>query len=146
MDVHVMPANAVKCTHFEQKTRRFSTFDQHDSNSSVSFTDPLTGQKNFGFIESIWEMALQQRLHTFIVVQLHTALAAQDEERTPYASRPELGCFLRYTHPPRAQRRRLVEPRHLISHVPYLEVPAGTFGIQQEVTIFVDNLQRGRDM
>ncbi|KAJ6611584.1 hypothetical protein B0H10DRAFT_2223872 [Mycena sp. CBHHK59/15] len=32
-----------------------------------------------------------------------------------------------------------MEPRHIISHIPYFPWPQGTFGIQQAITIFVDS-------
>ena len=143
--VNVFPSRAVKLTSFTHKTRLFCTFQKHHGNSSISFRHPSTGRKDVGFIRAIWSQALQRQSRTFVVVQPHTEMSPTDAAKTPYLTHPRLACFVRYSKPPHPQPQLILEPRHIISHVPYFPRPQGTFGIKQEVTIFVDSLHRNRD-
>ncbi|KAJ7868004.1 hypothetical protein B0H13DRAFT_1635891, partial [Mycena leptocephala] len=132
-------------TTFEHKTRPFSVFRKHRGNSSISFRHPFTGRKEMGFIQSVWAQVLQGEKRTFLVVQPHTALTPTDAIKTPYHTLQQFACSVSYTAPSCPQPQLLIEPKHIISHVPYLERPKGTFGIQKTITIFVDCLNRGRD-
>ncbi|KAJ7588739.1 hypothetical protein C8J56DRAFT_752454, partial [Mycena floridula] len=131
-------------THFEHKTRLFSTFDKHHGNSSISFHHPSTRQKDTGFINSIWSLALQGEIHTFVIVQPHAALSAADDALTPYSSHTGLACIARYSKLRNPLVEVIIEPRHIISHLAYYQRPKGTFGINQEIRIFVDSLHRNR--
>ncbi|KAJ7107472.1 hypothetical protein C8R44DRAFT_637606 [Mycena epipterygia] len=145
VSVHVLPVRAVQLTTFEHKTRPFSVFRKHSGNSSISFRQPFTGRKEMGFIQSVWAQVLQGEKWTFLVVQPHTALTPTDAIKTPYHTLQQFACSVSYTAPSCPQPQLLIEPKHIISHVPYLERPKGTFGIQKAITIFVDCLNRGRD-
>ncbi|KAJ7136745.1 hypothetical protein C8R44DRAFT_728709 [Mycena epipterygia] len=125
--VNVLPTRAVQLTEFKHKTRLFSTFKKHHGGSSVSFRHPLTGQKDFGFIQCIWTQALQGQKQTFVVVQPHTDVSPMDAAKTPYPMRPGFACMVRYSEPIRPQPQLIVEPRHIISHVAYYRRPQGTF-------------------
>ncbi|KAJ7246213.1 hypothetical protein C8J57DRAFT_1361021 [Mycena rebaudengoi] len=143
--VNVLPSRAVKLTEFVHKTRLFCTFKKHHGNSSISFRHPWTGGKDFGFIRNVWTQALQGQRRTFVVVQPHTVLVQLDAAKTPYFTHPHFACIVRYSEPPSPQPLLIVEPRHIISHVPYYPRPKGTFGVRRAITIFVDSLHRGRD-
>lgn len=143
--VNIFPSRAVQATEFEHKTRLFSTFDKHHGSSSISFRDPSNGRKDTGFIRSIWTVALQGEIHTFVMVQPHTVVSAEDLGKTPYSSHPGFKCMVAYSQPRQPRNIVVVEPRHIISHLAYNPRPKGTFGIKQEITIFVDSLHRNRD-
>ncbi|KAJ7620647.1 hypothetical protein DFH06DRAFT_1010455 [Mycena polygramma] len=144
-NVNVFPSRAVRKTHFEHKTRLFSTFEKHNGNSSISFRHPSSGHKDTGFIRSIWSVALQGQIRTFVVVEPHVALTAADQAKTPYFKHPEFACIVRYSNPKHPQDPVVIEPHHVIAHLPYYPRPKGTFGIKQKITIFVDSLHRNRD-
>ncbi|KAK7006799.1 hypothetical protein R3P38DRAFT_2554999, partial [Favolaschia claudopus] len=131
----VYPTRAVRLTHFEHNTRLFSTYASHHGSSSISFRHPSTGRKDFGFIRAIWSQSLQGQRKIFAMVEPHANLTPLDFVKTPYATRPRFACFVCYSQPLR-QPQLVVEPSHIISHVPYLHRPAGTFGIDKTVTIF----------
>jgi hypothetical protein len=143
--VNVFPTRAVELTQFTHKTRLFSISKLNRGNSSMSFRHPSTGQKDLGYIQSIWTLALQGQCQTFVVVQPHTDLSSTDGAKTPYSTHPRFACAVRYSEPLRPQPQLILEPRHIISHVPYYQRPKGTFGIDQAITIFVDSLHRDRD-
>ncbi|KAJ7167399.1 hypothetical protein C8R43DRAFT_1161073 [Mycena crocata] len=144
-DIPVFPSRAVFLSHFEHKTRLYSMYERHHGNSSISFLHPSTGHKDIGFIKSVWSLALQGEARTMIIVQPHLALNVADEARTPYLSRPGLACSVKYTSPTSPRVPVVVECRHVISHVAYFPRPTGTYGVKQEITIFVDSLHRNRD-
>ncbi|KAK7041210.1 hypothetical protein R3P38DRAFT_3453467 [Favolaschia claudopus] len=123
--VQVYPTRAVRLSHFEHKTRLFSTFTNHHGNSSISFRHPATGYKDFGFIRDVWSQSLQGQRKIFVIVEPHVGLVPVDFGKTPYGTRPRFQCFL------------VIEMSHIISHVPYLPRPAGTFGIDQAVTVLL---------
>ncbi|KAJ7145490.1 hypothetical protein C8R46DRAFT_1045505 [Mycena filopes] len=143
--VNVFPTRAVELTHFTHKTRLFSTFKKHHGNSSISFRHPATGRKDMGFIQSIFSQVLQGQKWIFVVVQPHTDLTATDAAKTPYHTHPQFACAVRYSEPRYPRPQLIVEPRHIVSHVAYYQRPMGAFGIEEDITIFVDSLHRGRD-
>ncbi|KAJ7907902.1 hypothetical protein B0H13DRAFT_1617989 [Mycena leptocephala] len=143
--VKVLPTRGVQLTHFTHKIRLFSTFKKHHGNSSISFRHPSTGWKDMGFIRSIWTQVLQGQKRTFVFVQPHTDMKTADDAKTPYLKHPRFACTVKYTEPRQPHPELVVEPRHIISHVAYLPLPKGTFGIQKAITIFVDSLHRNRD-
>ncbi|KAJ7188522.1 hypothetical protein C8R46DRAFT_1023851 [Mycena filopes] len=118
---------------------------KHDGNSSISFRHPFTGRKELGFIQSAWAQILQGEKRTFLVVQPHTFLTPTDSEKTPYHTHPQFTCTVGYTAPSRPQAQVLIEPKHIIFHVPYVQRPKGTYEIRHEITLFVDAAQRGRE-
>jgi hypothetical protein len=148
-EVNVFPTRAVECTQFTHKTWLFTTSKLNRGGSSVSFRHPSTGRKtgrkDFGYIRSIWTQALQGQCRTFVVVQPHTYLSTADAAKTPYLMHPRFACTVGYSEPLRPQPQLILEPRHIISHVPYRQRPKGTFDIDQAITIFVDGLHRDRD-
>ncbi|KAF7367760.1 hypothetical protein MSAN_00840000 [Mycena sanguinolenta] len=137
--VKVLPSRAVERTEFKHNTRLFGAFGKHQANSSISFYNPFTGGKDFGYIESVWNMALEGQIRTFVVVQPHTAVSPADNAKAPYAACPGFKCFLCYTNPAPPRPGLIVELRHIISHVACFERPAGTYGIEEEITIFNDS-------
>ncbi|KAJ7271760.1 hypothetical protein C8J57DRAFT_1179741 [Mycena rebaudengoi] len=143
--VKVLPTRGVPLAHFTHKIRLFSPFKKHHGNSSISFRHPSTGRKELGFIRSIWTQVLQGQKRTFVFVQPHTDMKPADAAKTPYLTHPRFECTVKYTEPWQPQPELIIEPRHIISHVAYLPLPKGTFGIQQAITIFVDSLHRNRD-
>ncbi|KAJ7264334.1 hypothetical protein C8J57DRAFT_1070034 [Mycena rebaudengoi] len=143
--ISVFPSRAVPLTHFEHKTRLFSTFKYHHGGSSISFRHPLTGRKGLGFIENAWKQVLQGQSRTFVVVRPHTAMNPVDAPKTPYPTHPRFACIVGYTEPLHPQPLLIVEPRHIISHVGYYQRPKGTYGVQQAITIFADSVHRNRD-
>ncbi|KAF7372839.1 hypothetical protein MSAN_00489900 [Mycena sanguinolenta] len=143
--VKVLPSRAVQRTDFKHNTRLFGAFGRHQANSSISFYNPFTGGKDFGYIESVWTMALEGQIRTFVVVQPHTAVSPADNAKAPYVACPGFKCFLCYTKPAHPRPGLIVELRHIISHVACFERPAGTYGIEQEITVFNDSVGRNRD-
>ncbi|KAJ7215446.1 hypothetical protein GGX14DRAFT_608378 [Mycena pura] len=143
--VKVLPSRAVQLTHFTHKIRLFSPFKKHHGNSSISFRHPSTGQKDMGFIRSIWTQVLEGQKRTFVFVQPHTDTDPVDAAKMPYLTHPRFKCTVKYTNPRHPKSELIVEPRHIISHVAYLPCPQGTFDIQKAITIFVDSLHRNRD-
>ncbi|KAJ7165541.1 hypothetical protein C8R43DRAFT_1164869 [Mycena crocata] len=144
-EINVFPTWGVQLVHFEHKTRLFSTFDKHHGNSSISFLHPSTGRKDIGFIQAIWSLSLQGEIHTFVAVQPHIALSAEDEVHTPYISHPKFECSVKYYKPSHLPPAVIIETRHVVSHVAYYPPPEGTFGIEKTIAIFVDSLHRQRD-
>ncbi|KAJ7633441.1 hypothetical protein DFH06DRAFT_1140154 [Mycena polygramma] len=143
--VSVFPSRAVQRTNFEHKTRNFTTFKKHIGGSSISFRHPSTGRKDLGYIQSIWTQVLQGQSRIFIIVQPHTDLSPTEAAKTPFPRCPGFAVTAKYSRPSQPQALLVVEPRHIISHVPYRMRPKGTYGVKVDFTTFVDSLNRGRD-
>ncbi|KAJ7631338.1 hypothetical protein DFH06DRAFT_1005217, partial [Mycena polygramma] len=143
--VNVFPSRAVQLTNFDHKARNYTTFKKHAGTSSISFRHPSTGRKDLGYIQSIWTQALQGQSRIFVIVLPHTDLSPIEAVKSPYPKCPGFAVTAKYSRPSQPQALLVVEPRHIISHVPFRMRRKGTYGIKCDFTLFVDSLNRGRD-
>ena len=143
MDAYVLPPMAVPLLHVYHKEHGYSTFSRHPGNSSISYQSK-EGVTKAGFIVSMWSQILMGKLHQFIVVALHKPLTADDEQKSPFTSRPGLLSTIVYNQPPELCRQVIIQQEQIIGHVAFYRHPWGTFSIDAETMILVDSLHRNR--
>lgn len=120
----------------------FSTQSSHYGNSAIQFYNPSTQTHNTGFIQSFWQIPIQNLLHTFVVVQLSRPLTDQEEGQAPFTHYP--GLMSRIVDAIPSQNVVIIEPHHIITHLTTYRRPAGTYGIMKETLVICWALNRGR--
>ena len=143
-DAEVLPPRAFSKKHLKHKTRNYSIFAMHPGNASVSYRT-IDGFLAFGFIKSMWQILLENRTRTFIIVSPHQPLSAVDQVHSPYSLRPGFQCTVVYSRPTAMESWVVIETEHILGHVPYYERPSGTFGIHQKTMVLIESLYRNRD-
>ena len=143
MDVYVLPRTAMSTDHLEQKGRGYSTFSMHPGNSCISYKSK-NDNIGTGFIASMWAQVLMGKLYQFIIISPHKYLSVDDEQKSPYPSRPGFLCTQIYHQQSEIYEQVIVEPNQIISHLGYFDRPSGLFGIEAKTRILVKSLHRNR--
>ncbi|KZW01325.1 hypothetical protein EXIGLDRAFT_666338 [Exidia glandulosa HHB12029] len=134
-------ARSIKTTEIAGRT--YGTHDAHIGNSSVRFYMPENPtETSSGFIKAMWTMAIGGALRTFLAVHTHIAVAAPNAPLSPYLDLPDMGATVVATHS--SFSRLILEPHHVISHVPLYPRPNGTFDMLEDVYVISSGLNRGR--
>ena len=143
---HVLPRQATPVQHIKIKSRDYSTFKQHQGNSSIGYYSSASGETEIsaGFIDTIWRQTLDGVAQTFLVVFRHQFLSSEDNQRNPYQARNGFQVEIAYTSPPNVHRV-VIRPNQVIGHMAYYEMPPGTFGIKRGITILINSLHRNRE-
>lgn len=126
---------------FEDRT--FSTKTSHRGNSLIHYLSRYSGRLEVAFIDSIWTLPIEDRLHTFFVVNPLLPLPPVMERLAPFhAFDPAYGVRIFDATPTRLFH--VVEPRNIISHVSLLDREAGTYGIPRKTLVVSWAMNRGR--
>jgi hypothetical protein len=150
----VFPRKGVRLHHLKQHTRSFSDYAHHCGNSSVKYRWEEPGSRvpyGAGFIQSIWRVHVEDKAYTFAIIRPHSTVLDEDWNRMPYATMPRFRCVAAYAFPTLPEQDVVIEPKDLVSHLPYYERHRTEaphfkpFGIDASIRIFVDSLQRGRE-
>ncbi|KAJ6523268.1 hypothetical protein DFH09DRAFT_1286690 [Mycena vulgaris] len=137
----ILPPCAVKPRQFTSGTRVFSCYKSHRGNSGIQFKDPSDSSLMTGFIEEIWEIPLEHHMQTFILVQKHHDLPSAINAKTPFVSFPLFETKVVDAAP--SGRFCIIEPRHILTHLPVYKRPKGTYGIDRELLVICWALNRG---
>ncbi|EJD36461.1 hypothetical protein AURDEDRAFT_130065 [Auricularia subglabra TFB-10046 SS5] len=81
----VLPARAKALRSITTHTRSYAVKESHLANSSISFVVPATRTKRTGFINTIWQLPMDAKLRTFMLVHTLEDLTAEEYRQTPYA-------------------------------------------------------------
>jgi hypothetical protein len=128
-DTYVLPHMAVPLHYLQHKGREYSTFSKHFGNSSMSYKSK-DGITEVGFITSMWTQVIMGKLYSFIIVSLHRPLSVEDEQKSPFVSRPGFLSAVFYSQPSESCKQVVVEAEQIIGHVACYIRPPGTFGIE----------------
>ncbi|KAH7096938.1 hypothetical protein BKA62DRAFT_624494 [Auriculariales sp. MPI-PUGE-AT-0066] len=129
--------------HIIHKNRTFAVRASHLGNSSIMFHSPQDfNTVGSGFIEAIWSMLLDGVERIFILVAAHQELSTEDQLCDPFIKHPALLTCLIYTEP--SADKGIIEPAHIMCHVPLYKCPSGTFGIAHDVYVMNGALNRKR--
>lgn len=126
--------------------RTYSVIGSHEANSHLEFYIPgsTTNAKATGFIETIWEMPLNNVDRYFFLIRAHRSLPDSQVARTPYHHFP---CTLLRAHVVDAASSNMVyiiEPHHIIAHLTAYKRRKGTFNIARDTMVICWGLNRGR--
>jgi len=143
---HVLPRQATSIQHIKIKGRDYSTFKQHQGNSSIGYYSSASGEIEIsaGFIDTIWSQTLDGVAQTFLVVFRHQFLSSEDNQRSPYQGRNGFQVEIAYTNSS-SVHQVVIRPNQVIGHMAYYERPPGTFGIRRGITILINSLHRNRE-
>jgi len=141
----VLSPFAVRVNHLEHNKRNFSTHALHAGNRSIGYRG-MDGYLALGFIQSMWELCVDQVKRTLIIVLPHEHLSLHDQPCNPYLSYPGLQCTLVYSRSLPDTQCVVIEPAHIISHIAYYKRPPGTFAIKEATLVLMESLYRNRDL
>ena len=85
------------------------------------------------------------KLYNFIIVSPHQSLSADDEQKSPYPSKPGFLGAVVYSQQPESYGKVLIEPEQIIAHIPYYSRPSGTFDIEKGTMVLINSLHRNKD-
>lgn len=138
----VLPPCAMQPHTFIANNRTYSDQQSHTGNSAIQFLDPRSGIPHTGFIQHIYSIVLELRMHTMIFVRPHKLLAQHDAEKAPFI---HLFHFKTQLFDAESSGDMVViEPQHIITHVTTLRRPIGTYGIDKETLAVCWAADRGR--
>ena len=145
LDAIILPPLACPLTHITHKGRVYSTSRLHSGNSSVSYRTP-EGRLEAGIIFSIWQTTLpiNSTETTLLVIAPYERLSSVDVSNNPYVSRSGFLCNIVY-HNTTPLPSKIIETRHIVSHLPFYDCPPGTFGIPRPIRILINSVHRGRN-
>lgn len=138
----ILPDVALHPSDFKSDGRGFSCHRSHEGNSGIQFKTPADSAMRTGFIEEIWQMPLQNHIHTFFLVRQHKALPQSAHAKAPYSSLQ--GFQTTIVDARQSNQLCIIEPRHVITHLTVYKRPKGTYGINQEFLVICWALNRGR--
>ncbi|EJD39700.1 hypothetical protein AURDEDRAFT_70893 [Auricularia subglabra TFB-10046 SS5] len=138
----VLPARAKSLRGITIHTRSYAVKGSHLANSSISFFVPSTRTKRTGFINTIWQLPMEAKLRTFMLVHTLEDLTAEEYRQTPYAALADMQT--RPVSCTQSDRSYIIEPEHIVCHAVVYRRPTGTFGVDQELYIVNTALSRGR--
>lgn len=139
----ILGRSALSQSSIDLDGRTYSVMNSHLGNSSILFYAPFNRTLKYsGFISSIWSLTLEGQIRTFLLVQLHCDITAGNAARSPYTAIPDI--LTKVVGTELTGMKGIVEPRHIICHVPLYRRPRGTFGMDQETYVINGALNRGR--
>ncbi|KAJ4487060.1 hypothetical protein C8J55DRAFT_594498 [Lentinula edodes] len=128
---------------FQGKT--YSNVASHEAGSHIQYYIPGgNGENMTGCIMEIWQLPLEQKLSTFLLVKEHLPLSPSQKVKSPYAWAPCSILQSELVQRNLASYTYLIEPHHIICHLAVYKRPAGTYDIPQETMAIVWSLNRGR--
>ncbi|KAJ7060357.1 hypothetical protein C8F01DRAFT_1292717 [Mycena amicta] len=128
---------------FKFDDKDFTCKEKNEGNSAIQFKNP-TAETDLltGYIDAIWRLPLGSFMQTFICIQLYRRLPANLEARAPYTEMPGLNSAI--FNAADSGEWRIIEPRHITTHLTTVHAEKGTFGINKETLIVCWSLNRGR--
>jgi hypothetical protein len=138
----VLPKHALCPTHITRDGRTYSTRTAHRGNSAIQYRNRFMPEAWTGNIQTIWQLPLDNSMHTFVVIQPHQPLSPADEKLSPYTSFPALMC--RIYDAKSKMHPIIVEPADIVTHLTTYERPSGTYGIDCDTLVVCWSPNRGR--
>ena len=138
----VLPPTAKQLREFVVKSITYSCYSSHPGNSSIQFYDWFTQSNRTGCIRKIFQIPLKNRLHIFFLIEEHSFLPPEEEQKAPYLICPQLKSKIVAATP--SARFYIIEPIHIITHLTTLPLTEGAFGIPDKTHIICWALNRGK--
>ncbi|KAJ3755182.1 hypothetical protein EV360DRAFT_50186 [Lentinula raphanica] len=133
-------------SNFKYQKKSYSKLTSHEAGSHIHYYIPGGNKtKATGCIVDIWQLPLESKMTTFLLVKEHLPLPPSQKLKNPYISEPCSTLCSDLIQRNLASFTYLIEPEHIISHVAVYKRPTGTFGIPLETMIIVWSLNRGRN-
>ncbi|KAJ3780589.1 hypothetical protein GGU10DRAFT_279114 [Lentinula aff. detonsa] len=131
---------------FKYQQKSYSSLTSHEAGSHIYYYVPGgNGAKATGCIADIWQLPLESRLATFLLVKEHLPLPPSHKLKNPYISDPCSILCSELVQRNLVSFTYLIEPHHIISHVAVYKRPAGTYNIPLETMVIIWSLNRGRN-
>lgn len=143
----ILPTAVHYSLNFKLDGKTYSHKTSREGGSHIKFYVPggATDVTQTGCIEEIWELPLEGILHTFLVVNEHMALAANQKRHNPYSTQP---CSLLQSQlvcQELSGDRCIIEPRHIICHLAVYKRPPKTYkNIDQATMTITWAINRGK--
>ncbi|KAL0562842.1 hypothetical protein V5O48_019236 [Marasmius crinis-equi] len=137
---NVLPLIARVLKHFHHNGVTFSQYSNHRGNATIQFFSHDHQQKLTGFIETIYQIAVNGVSYIYMFVRPHQALPPEDAQRSPFLTRPRLNTTVVDALPP--DYTIIIEPDHIITHAIAYQRPQGTFGIRRDMLVINSSLDR----
>ncbi|KIK66461.1 hypothetical protein GYMLUDRAFT_157503 [Collybiopsis luxurians FD-317 M1] len=128
---------------FEGKT--YSVQSKREASSHIQFY--ISGSQNqteTGCIQEIWQLPLEYRMHTFLLIKQHVPLSTFGQNQNPYSSEPCSFLKSNLVEDRLTDHTLIIEPNHIICHLAVYKWPAGTFGISCKTMAITWSLNRDR--
>ncbi|KAJ3991699.1 hypothetical protein F5050DRAFT_1580963, partial [Lentinula boryana] len=131
---------------FKYQKKAYSKLTSHEAGSHISYYIPGgNGAKATGCIVDIWQLPLEGKMTTFLLVKEHLPLPPSQKQKNPYSSVPCSVLCSDLVQRNLASFTYLIEQKHIIGHVAVYKRPTGTFGIPLETMVIVWSLNRGHN-
>ncbi|KAJ6497971.1 hypothetical protein C8R47DRAFT_972276, partial [Mycena vitilis] len=140
----VLPPTSIQPTEIELDGKTYSCKRSHEGGSGIQFKNPVnTAELLTGYIEQIWQIPLEGRMQTFILVRKHTIIPQWVTAQSPFRTRPDFQTTIVDTAP--SDHVCIIEPTHILTHLTIYRRPKGTYGIMnREILVVCWALNRGR--
>lgn len=141
LNTRVLPLVAQRPTEIHHNNRTYSCYRTHRGNSAVWYRQHQSGQLYSGYIQTIWQLPLQGRMRTFIVVQQFKPLVEDEEAKSPFHSRPLF--YIKIFDASLSDNFEIIEQHQILCHLVTYRRPAGTYDINQDILVVCASLNRG---
>ncbi|KAJ7122646.1 hypothetical protein C8R43DRAFT_1148250, partial [Mycena crocata] len=141
----VLPPRGIMPSEFKlDDGHTFSCKISHEGNSGIEFKSPENPATHLtGYIDEIWQIPLQGRIQTFLVVETHLAIPQWVTVGTPFRTRPRFATKIVDADP--SNQFCIIEPHHILTHLTIYKRPKGTYGIDhRNILVLSWALNRGR--
>ncbi|KAJ3979392.1 hypothetical protein F5890DRAFT_1421407 [Lentinula detonsa] len=135
--------------HFAKQIRvnrfKYSIQSKKEENSHIQFYMPGgQGTIQTGCIQQIWQLPLEYKMQTFLLIKEHLPLNVFDQIKNPYAQEPCSFLQSNLVQERLADYTLIIEPAHLICPLITYKRSAGLYGIDCNMLAINWSLNRGR--
>ncbi|KIK49925.1 hypothetical protein GYMLUDRAFT_103789, partial [Collybiopsis luxurians FD-317 M1] len=130
LTISILPKSVdfIKQFTFEGKT--FSIQSKWEASSHIQFYIPGSSRQTAtGCIQEIWQLPLEYKMHTFLLIKQHVSLSIFDCDKNPYLKEPCSFLKSNLVQDKLSDHTLIIEPVHIICHLAIHKRPAGTYGI-----------------
>ncbi|KAJ7160858.1 hypothetical protein C8R46DRAFT_904956 [Mycena filopes] len=139
-----LPPTSLQPSEFKLDGKTFSCKRSHEGNSGIQFKNPVNVNDLLtGYIETIYQIPLDGRMQTFLLIRKHTVIPQWVAAESPFLSRPRFGTKIVDATP--SDDFCIIEPAHILTHLTIHKRPKGTYGIlTRKLLVVCWSLNRGR--
>lgn len=140
----VLPPTSIQPTQLKLDGRTFSCKRSHEGNSGIQFKNPVEMDICLtGYIEDIYQILLEGRIQTFLLIRRHTVIPQWVTAESPFLPRPHFRTTIVDAAP--SDHLCIIEPAHILTHLTIYKRPKGTYGITtRKLLVICWSLNRGR--
>lgn len=138
----IVPPVALQLSHLTYRDRTYATQLSHRGNSGVLYRT-YTQQQMTGQINHIWQIPLNEYLHTYFLVERHQLLPPAEERKAPFVQYADQ-LKTRLVHSKASYQFDIIRPQDIVSHLTVWQRAAGTYGIEVATLLLCWGLDRNR--